>query len=48
MSRMRVRPRMADCWMTLEGRGLVESALLHQHLLGALDDLARLDLVVDV
>ena len=32
----------------LEGRRLVESALLHQHLLGPLDDLARLDLVLDV
>ncbi len=32
----------------LEGRRLVESALLHQHLLGSLDDLTGLDLVLDL
>src|SRR5487761_2257931 len=31
----------------LEGRRFVKAPLFHQHLLGALDDLASLDLVVD-
>src|SRR5664280_3552748 len=32
----------------LKGRRLVEAALLHEHLLGALDNLTRFDLVVNV
>ena len=48
MSRMRVRPRIADCWMISKAAGSSSPRSLHQHLLGPLDDLARLDLVVDV